>query len=223
MTLATVRARAALAVVAAVLCCVLSGCATPRQDAAPVSEPTPSATTPSVTSAPPTVSPTPDSLIGNVPVAAPTRLVLPAAGIDGPVEEYTAADAEAEGGVNPAALDTISWYSGVPNPMPGSDASNTVYIFGHSWIEPAVFNGLKDLHAGDRATITTSSGELVYAVDEVITMAKPDFTQDARVTAVVPGRLALVTCYRPPGWDPSSHAPDNTVVFLHLVEAHAAG
>ena len=220
MTLATVRARAALALVAALLCCVLSGCATPRQDAAPVSAPV--EPTPSATSAPP-ASPSPTPLIGDVPMAPPKRLALPAAGIDGPVEEYTAAEAEAEGGVNPAALDTISWYSGIPNPMPGSDAANTVYIFGHSWIEPAVFNGLKALHAGDRATLTTTAGELVYEVDEIITMAKPDFTQDARVTAVVPGRLALVTCYRPPGWDPSSHAPDNTVVFLHLVEAHPAG
>jgi len=181
------------------------------------SEATPSATAPA-----PTASPTPASLLGDVPVAVPTRLVLPAAGIDGPVEEYTAVDAAAVGGVNPAGLDTISWYSGIPNPMPGSDATNTVYIFGHSWIEPAVFNALKGLHAGDRATITTAKGDLVYEVDEIIMMAKPDFTQDARVTAVVPGRLALVTCYRPPGWDPSSHAPDNTVVFLHLVEASPA-
>ncbi len=222
MTLATVRARAAPAVVAAAPVLRPVGvCDTPTGRSACLG----SGRADSIRrpSAPPAASPSPTPLIGDVPMAPPTRLVLPAAGIDGPVEEYTAAEAEAEGGVNPAALDTISWYSGIPNPMPGSDAANTVYIFGHSWIEPAVFNGLKALHAGDRATITTTAGELVYEVDEIITMAKPDFTQDARVTAVVPGRLALVTCYRPPGWDPSSHAPDNTVVFLHLVEAHPAG
>ena len=77
------------------------------------------------------------------PVAAPTHLTFAAAGIDGPVEEYTAADAAAEGGINPATLDTISWYSGVPDPMPGTIAKNTVYLFGHAWIQPAVFNGLE--------------------------------------------------------------------------------
>ncbi|WP_243076142.1 class F sortase [Microbacterium sp. SS28] len=218
MTRSTTRSRAALAVAAAVLCLVLPGCATPRQDAASAPSPTVSAT-PS-----PTVTPfeTPATDVPqDVPMAAPTRLVFPAAGIDGAVEEYTEADAAAEGGVNPASLDTISWYSGVPNPMPGSDALNTVYIFGHSWVEPAVFNGLKGVQPGERATLTTAEGDLVYEVDEVITMAKPDFTQDPRVVAVVPGRLALVTCFRPAGWDRDAHAPDNTVVFLHLVEAHA--
>lgn len=215
------RARAALVAAALAFCIVLPGCSTPRQDDASASS-VPTATpvwTPSQTPSP---TPTPAGIpAGLVPVAAPTRLVFPAAGIDGPVEEYTAADAEAEGGINPATLDMISWYSGVDDPMPGTDARNTVYIFGHSWIEPAVFNGLKGVQPGDEATLTTANGELVYAVDEVITMAKPDFTQDPRVTAMVPGRLALVTCFRPEGWDPNAHAPDNTVVFLHLVAARS--
>lgn len=214
------RARTALIVAAAIVCLVLSGCATFRQDEASVVVPTPVATI--STHGARTPSPTATDVWADaVPAAPPTRLVFPAAGIDGPVEEYTATDAAAEGGIDPETLDTIAWYSGVPDPEPGTDARNTVYIFGHAWIEPAVFNDLVDVEAGDEATLTTANGELVYAVDEVVHMAKSDFTQDARVTAVVPGRLALVTCYRPDGWDPSAHAPDNTVVFLHLVGARS--
>ena len=221
MTRTTKPPRWAVLTAAAALCLVLAGCTTPRDDpagalAAPaLTVPAPVQTTPEPQATVPAIA--------DVPVAPPTRLVFPAAGIDGPVDEYTAADAAAEGGVNPSSLDEIVWYSGIPNPMPGSDATNTVYLFGHSWIEPAVFNGLAGVRAGDRATVSTANGALVYAVDEVITMAKPEFTSDARVTAVVPGRLALVTCHRPQGWDPSAHAPDNTVVLLHLVEAHPAG
>ncbi|MFH8251609.1 class F sortase [Microbacterium sp. B2969] len=205
------RARRPLVVATVVLAVVLPGCATPRQDAGPGA--------PTVSAAPATGAPLAADL---VPVAVPTHLTFPAAGIDGTVEEYTAAQAAAEGGVNPASLDDIAWYSGIADPMPGTDARNTVYIFGHSWIEPAVFNGLKDVVPGDEATITTANGELVYRVDDVITMAKPDFTQDPRVVAIVPGRLALVTCSRPEGWDPAEHAPDNTVVFLQLVAATPA-
>ncbi|GAA1982815.1 class F sortase [Microbacterium pumilum] len=171
----------------------------------------------------PTSSPTATTVAAgdDVPVARPTHLSFPAAGIDGPVDEYTAADAQAEGGINPSTLDTISWYSGIADALPGTAATNTVYLFGHSWVQPAVFNGLADVVVGDRATVTTANGILTYAVDEVITMAKADFTSDPRVIAVVPGRLALVTCRRPDGWDPSAAAPDNRVVFLHLVDAQA--
>ena len=155
----------------------------------------------------------------SVPVAPPTHLTFPAAGIDGDVEEYTTADAEAEGGINPPRLDSISWYSGVEGALPGSDATNTVYLFGHTWTQPAVFNGLRDVAAGDEATVSTQHGVMTYRVEEIITMSKSDFSQDPRVAAVVPGRLALVSCYRPQGLDAEASAPENIVVFLHLVGA----
>jgi LPXTG-site transpeptidase (sortase) family protein len=225
MTRSATRARAALVATALAVCIVLPGCATPRQDDASIGAATPFATPSSATPLP-TATPTPTAAVpamDAVPMAVPTHLSFPAAAVDGPVGEYTAADAAAQGGVNPAGLNDIAWYSGITDPMPGTDARNTVYIFGHSWIEPAIFNGLKNVHPGDQAILTTANGQLVYQVDEVITMAKPDFTQDPRVVAIVPGRLALVTCFRPEGWDPNAHAPDNTVVFLHLVGATSAG
>lgn len=218
MSRTTTRVHAALVVAATVLCLVLPGCATRGQDEASGIIPVPTATASPAAAAEPAAA----AVIEDVPAATPTHLSFPAAGIDGDVEEYTAADAAAEGGINPATLDTISWYSGVPDPQPGSDARNTVYLFGHSWIEPAVFNGLKAAHPGDEATLTTANGELVYRVVDIVTLAKSDFTQDPKVSAVVPGRLALVTCSRPEGWDPDAHAPDNTVVFLHLVGARAS-
>jgi hypothetical protein len=181
---------------------------------------------PSLTGAPaaePTAAQPAAAAESEVAASAPTHLSFPAAAIDGDIAEYTAAQAEADGGINPPGLQAIAWYSGVPNPEPASAALNTVYIFGHTWVEPAAFNGLKDVVPGDQAVLTTETGTLVYEVDELITMDKADFSQDPRVAAVVPGRLALVTCHRPDGLDPSAHAPDNTVVFLHLIGYQAAG
>ena len=63
---------------------------------------------------------------------------------------------------------------------------------------------------------------MTYRVDEIITMAKSDFSEDPRVAAAVPGRLALVSCFRPQGLDAEAHAEDNIVVFLHLVGARPA-
>lgn len=154
-----------------------------------------------------------------VPVSRPVHLTFPAAMIDGPVDEYTAAQAEAEGGINPESLDTISWYSGIADSIPGTDATNTVYIFGHTWVEPAVFNGLVDVSVGDEATLQTETGTLTYAVDEIINMSKDDFTSNETVKAIVPGRLVLVTCHRPDGWDRDAAAPDNTAVVMHLVSS----
>ena len=157
----------------------------------------------------------------HVPVSRPTHLAFPAAEIDGPVEEYTAGEAEVEGGINPRSLQTIAWYSGIPEPLPGTDATNTVYIFGHTWVEPAVFNGLAAVAPGDMATLETETGTLTYVVDEIVVMDKTQFSTDPTVSAIVPGRLVLVTCHRPDGWDADALAPDNTAVVLHLVGSRA--
>ncbi len=151
-----------------------------------------------------------------VPVSRPVHLTFPAAEIDGGVEEYTADQAVADGGINPPRLETIAWYSGVPDPMPGTNATNTVYIFGHTWIEDAAFNGLSVVKAGDLAELRTETGVLQYEVEDVISMDKDDFTSDPTVAAVVPGRLVLVTCHRPDGWPADELAPRNTAVILRL-------
>ncbi len=152
-----------------------------------------------------------------VPVSRPLHLTFPAASIDGDIDEYTAEQATADGGINPPTLDSIAWYTGVPDPMPGTNATNTVYIFGHTWIEPAAFNGLKAVQPGDIATLRTETGILSYEVQEIISMDKDDFASDPDVAAVVPGRLVLVTCHRPDGWSDDKPAPENTAVILRLV------
>lgn len=197
----------------------MTACATPAAEPSLSPAVTRSAEPPQA--AEPPLTSEPGGAHETVPVSAPLHLSFPAAGVDGDVEEYTAADASAEGGINPATLDTISWYSGIEDALPGTDATNTVYIFGHTWIEPAVFNGLVDVQIGDEATVTTATGSLTYAVEQIINMSKDDFTSDPTVSAIVPGRLVLVTCHRPEGWDDSAPAPDNTAVILHLVSSRA--
>lgn len=200
------RSTAAAAIIAAAA--VATACASTPEPASPSASPSSVAQDGSGDDA---------TLFTDVPSSRPLHLRFPAAGVDGEIEEYTADDAAADGGINPASLDTISWYSGVPDPLPGTDAKNTVYIFGHTWIEPAVFNGLDEVQPGDIATVDTEQGTLYYAVEETIVMEKDDFSSDPTVSAIVPGRLVLVTCHRPEGWADDAPAPENTAVILHLV------
>lgn len=211
--------RVAVALASAALIGTLGGCATPLPENTSQRANDAASPSPSATQSGPAASPDASAPAAAVPVAPPTHLAFPAAGIDGVVDEYTAADAEADGGINPPRLDSISWYSGIDDALAGSHATNTVYLFGHTWTQPAVFNGLRDVEIGDEATVTTQYGVMTYSVNDIITMSKSDFSEDPRVAAVVPGRLALVSCFRPNGLDADAHAPDNIVVLMHLVGA----
>jgi hypothetical protein len=161
--------------------------------------------------------PIPDSVIA---ASAPLRLRVPAIGIDGGVSEYTQAMIDARGGFNPGTLETISWDTTIPGGLAGTDAVNTVYLYGHSWVDPAVFNGLKDLPAGAVAAVDTAGGTLCYVAQKTLTLDKAAYTTSDELTQIVAGRLVLASCYRPVGYDPGSATVQNIVVILQL-DRHA--
>lgn len=194
--------------------------------------PTPTAPTslPSPVSTPqPVASPT-TSVSKSTPVARraismaqPSRLTAPRIRLDAPIDEYSQATLEqrkrqtGRTGVDPPTLDRVSWWSGNNAGIPGTDATNTVYFYGHTWREPAVFNRIKEFQPGDDVYVTTGNGRLHYlVVDEPFTVLKPAFSSDPRVTLAKAGRLIIVGCYRETGKEFTT--TQNVVVALQLTK-----
>jgi LPXTG-site transpeptidase (sortase) family protein len=148
-----------------------------------------------------------------VPPSAPRLLEAPAIRLRADVTPYTPADVAAHGGaIKPSTLWDVAWWTG--GGTPGSHASNTVYLYGHTWKEPAVFNRVKELERGDALYVTTRTGRLRYIVDSSFTVLKTDLTKTPTVAAAIPGRLLLLACFRATGRE--EQTTRNVVVIAHL-------
>lgn len=187
----------------------ITGAATLSVTPAESARPTPSAARPPI--------PVRDTVVAASP---PLRLRVPAVGIDGAVSEYTQKMIEARGGFDPETLQTIAWDTTISGGLAGTDAVNTIYLYGHSWVDPAVFNGLKDLPPGAVAAVDTANGTLCYVAQKTLTLNKAAYKSNDELTEIIANRLVLVSCYRPVGYDPTSATVQNIVVILQL-DRHA--
>ncbi|WP_159826338.1 class F sortase [Arthrobacter sp. 9AX] len=149
---------------------------------------------------PPTATPSTAPVPAGPPAASPQHLLYPAAGIDVVVNplEPTAEDKETQTIVPPATMDGY-WLT--PYGSPGAGSTNTTYIVGHSWQDrDAPFNHLSTrAAAGDRLTVATGTGELVYQVDSVTTYVKSGL-KDSPIWEVAPNRIVLISCYTDDPW-----------------------
>ena len=146
--------------------------------------------------------------------ATPLLVEVPSIAVKAAITAYTPAEVAANGGaVKPPTLFSVSWWTGGGDP--GLGARNTVYLYGHTWKEPAVFNRIKELRPGDHVVVTTTAGRLVYVVDGSFTVDKPGLVTNPRVTQAVAGRLLLIGCYRATGHE--AHTTANIVVTTHLL------
>ena len=134
------------------------------------------------------------------PAAPPQRLVYPAAAIDVVVHplEPSGSDRASQTIIPPATMDGY-WLT--PYGVPGAGSVNTTYVAGHSWQDQeAPFNRLSThAAAGDRLTVTTSTGDVAYRVDSVTTYVKSGL-KDSSIWEVVPNRLVLISCYTDDLW-----------------------
>lgn len=212
-----VARRALLGGVAALLCAITVGWI--------IIHPTSSVTAPTAqpagtrqTGDPATPSPSAVAPSGDVviPASAPLRLRVPAIGLDGPVSEYTQQMIDRLGGFDPPELTTISWDTTIAGGLAGTDSSNTVYLYGHSWVDDAVFNRLKDMVPGDVASIDTAEGRLCYVQQKSLKLDKAEYKNNDELTDAIPNRLVLVSCYRPVGYDPNQATVQNIVSVLNL-------
>jgi hypothetical protein len=145
--------------------------------------------------------------------APPLRLIYPAASMDVVIHPLEPSSTEqAERSIVPPA--TMDGYWLTPFGIPGAGSQNTTYIIGHSWQDrEAPFNRLSTkTAAGDRLTVITSSGELAYQVEEIITYVKSGL-RDSPVWQAVPNRLVVISCYTDDLWG------TNIVVVASPVDA----
>ena len=207
--------KALLGGVAAVICALSFGwvALTPVPSAAPLASPRPTI----YRAAPVTPAATPEpSADLVVQASAPLQLRVASIGLDGAVSEYTQEMIDERGGFDPSEPTTISWDTTIPDGLAGTDAANTVYLYGHTWIDMAVFNGLRDLQPGAVASIDTANGTLCYVAQKTLLLDKAEYKTNDELTDVVPNRLVLVSCSRPVGYDPEIATVQNIAVVLQL-------
>ena len=202
---------------AALLCALSLGgifLSSPGLGTAPSNTPTPtiSRLAPATPVAPSAV-PTADVV---VQASAPLRLKVPSIGLDGSVSEYTQEMIDENDGFDPPELSMISWDTTIPDGLAGTDAANTVYLYGHSWVDVAVFNDLKNLQPGAVASISTANGTLCYVAQKTLRLNKAEYKTNDELTNAIPNRLVLVSCYRPGGYNPDAATVQNIVVVLQL-------
>jgi LPXTG-site transpeptidase (sortase) family protein len=162
--------------------------------------------------------------------SVPTALLIPAAGINtfAPISEYTNAQLGPDNTVDPPTLFAISWWSG--GGRPGTDEINTprtqatalsdiytTFLYGHSWTDPAIFNEIKSLVAGDIITLQTSSGTFTYVVQELVVVPKGDFQSNSLIDYDLAGKLVIATCYRPVNYNPNKETVNNVAVIAQQV------
>jgi len=143
-------------------------------------------------------------------------LRIDALGIAAPIDGMKANN----GVVDPPTHDAAYWLSEYG--APSVNATNTVYLVGHSWSKgPAVFNSFTDAQSqqskvpvGTTIVVAAGGRPLTYVVDATARYAKSQLTTTKDVWAIVPGRLVLITCFL---YEGVARSPDNFVVYAHLV------
>ena len=145
-----------------------------------------------------------------MPIGRPTRLSIPAIGVDEPLE--------GRGLTSDGALDTpdfgdTAWYS--PGPRPGEPGGAVIVAHVHGPDGPDVFWDLATLEPGDVVHVERSDGAATFVVDAVEDVAKEDLPYDRIWPETDAPLLRLITC----GGEriPQGGYPDNTIVYAHLV------
>lgn len=204
----TIRAR--LARIVAVIG-VLAGLAVGTVGALELTQPEPAAAPPATAvfadDAPAPVvpaAPTPP-----VRVALPTRLQVPAIGVD---ENLSARGLKADGSLDTPDFGDAGWYR--PGPRPGEPGGAVVVAHVHGPDGPDVFWNLAKLQPGDVIRIHRTETVATFVVDSVDDVPKEQLPYDKIWPDTDKPLLRLITC----GGKrlPEGGYPDNTVVYAHL-------
>ncbi|MFE6866739.1 class F sortase [Kitasatospora sp. NPDC057692] len=143
----------------------------------------------------------------------PTRLLVPAAGVDAPV---TGLGLNADGTVEVPTAERAGeagWYRNGPTP----GETGPAVLIGHydTARGPAVFRGLPKLRPGDRIQVRREDGSTVdFRVRELLQAAKEAFPTATVYGDTAAPELRLITCGGRIGAD--GHWTDNIIVLADL-------
>ncbi len=143
----------------------------------------------------------------------PTRLLVPAAGVDAPV---TGLGLNADGSVEVPAADRageVGWYRNGPTP----GETGPAVLIGHydTAHGPAVFHGVPKLKPGDLIQVRREDGGTVeFRVRTLLQAAKDRFPTEAVYGDTAAPELRLITCGGRIGSD--GHWTDNIIVLADL-------
>lgn len=145
---------------------------------------------------------------------APSRIRIPAIGVDADVIELSLAGSEPE---VPEDFDEVGWYQQTREPGEIGPAVLAGHIDSRSG--PAVFVDLDELAAGDEIVIADADGEeRRFVVDELGQYPKDDLPPEVFGFGGPQPDLRLITCGG--SFDRTSgHYRDNVVVYASLVDA----
>jgi len=194
---------------------VLGGCASGDAGPSPSGSvgPGPVASAPASEPAPP-AAPAPSEPAPVVGVGAdPTRVTVPAIGLDEPLIGLGIAETGAM--EVPVDADDVGWFTG--GGRPGGRGPTVIAAHVDSTTGPAVFARLSELVPGDEVSVTSVTGTAVrYVVDEVLDVPKAEFPTGRVFGAQPTDQLRLITCGGV--FDRGSgHYDQNRVVFASPV------
>jgi sortase (surface protein transpeptidase) len=128
---------------------------------------------------------------GGTEVAAPTRVRIPAIGVDNPVVDVGVDGTGAL--VPPSGPDDIGWFTGGSTPGGIGSALMAGHVDGRGG--PAVFFRLTDLRPGDEIMVDRADGSTVaFVVDSTTRVAKTAFPTELVYAPLPTPLLRLVTC-----------------------------
>jgi sortase (surface protein transpeptidase) len=159
-------------------------------------------------------APNPGSVAAPLSASAPTRIVIPAIGVNAPVKGL---DLNTDGTVQVPPLtnhNLAGWFDRSVTP----GAEGTSVILGHvdDYTGPSVFYNIKNLSRGDVIDVVRASGSTaVFSVDGVQKATKTNFPSSDVYDNVPYPALRLVTCGGPFDAKTGEYL-DSIVVYAHL-------
>lgn len=194
-----------LSSIALLVAAVLVGLGGRSGDSTPIARPVP------VTSPVPAVAAATDPApAAPLHVGRPTRLLIPAIGVD---ERLHAVGLKADGAMETPDFGDAGWYD--EGPRPGAAGPAVVVAHVHGPAGDDVFAALHTLRPGDRVSVRRTDGAATFVVDAVERAPKDALPYDRIWRNTDQPVLRLITCGGKP--DPVTRMyPDNTIVYAHL-------
>jgi LPXTG-site transpeptidase (sortase) family protein len=140
----------------------------------------------------------------------PTRLTIPALGVNAAVEQV--GKTEADKMATPNALVNVGWYKLGSKPGEDGNAVFAGHVNSRAGL-PGVFKNLSKIKKGDTVTVTGGDGaSLTYEVESITTYTEGNAPLEQIFTTTGPSNLVLITCEG--DWDEATATFDKRLIVV---------